>query len=110
MAGTFELKTSAGQFMFNLKAGNGERILTSERYKTKASAETGIASVKANAADNARYERKTSTSKQEYFVLKAKNGEIIGTSEMYSSTQARETGIEAVKRDAPMAPTQDLTK
>jgi uncharacterized protein YegP (UPF0339 family) len=84
--------------------------LTSERYKAKASAENGIASVKANAPDNARYERKTSTTKQEYFVLKAKNGEIIGTSEMYSSTQARETGIEAVKRDAPTAPTQDLTK
>jgi uncharacterized protein len=64
--------------MFNLKAGNGERILTSERYKTKASAETGIASVKANAPDNARYDRRTSASAQPYFVLKAKNGEIIG--------------------------------
>ena len=64
--------------MFNLKAGNGERILTSERYKTKASAETGIASVKANAPDNASYDRRTSASAQPYFVLKAKNGEIIG--------------------------------
>ena len=41
-------KTSDGQFMFNLKAVNGEIILTSERYKAKASAETGIASVKTN--------------------------------------------------------------
>jgi uncharacterized protein len=43
-------------------------------------------------------------------VLKAKNGEIIGTSEMYSSVGARDAGIDAVKRDAPPAPTKDLTK
>jgi uncharacterized protein YegP (UPF0339 family) len=110
MAGTFELKASAGQFMFNLKAGNGEPILTSERYTTKASAEGGIASVKVNASDNARYDRKTSASGQSYFVLKGKNGEPLGTSEMYSSVGARDGGIDAVKRGAPTAPTQDLTK
>lgn len=43
MAGKFELKKSKdGQFMFNLKASNGQVILTSEMYKTKASAENGI--------------------------------------------------------------------
>ena len=110
MAGTFELKASAGQFMFNLKAGNGEPILTSERYTTKASAEGGIASVKVNAPDNARYDRKTSTSGQPYFVLKGKDGEPLGTSEMYASVGARDAGIDAVKRDAPTAPTKDLTK
>jgi uncharacterized protein YegP (UPF0339 family) len=60
--------------------------------------------------DNARNERKTSTSGQVYFVLKAKNGEIIGSSEMYSSVGARDAGIDAVKRDAPAATTNDLTK
>ena len=44
--GFYELKVAKdGQFMFNLKAANGQVILTSELYKTKASAENGIASV-----------------------------------------------------------------
>ena len=51
MAGTFELKnTKSGQFMFNLKAGNGQVIATSEHYTTKAAALNGIESVKTNAA------------------------------------------------------------
>jgi uncharacterized protein YegP (UPF0339 family) len=52
MAGTFELKTAkSGQFHFNLKAGNGQVIATSEMYESKASALNGIASVKTNAPD-----------------------------------------------------------
>ena len=110
MAGKFELKkSSSGQFMFNLKAGNGEIILTSELYKAKSSAEGGIESVKKNAPDDGRYERKTSTAGQPYFVLKAGNGEIIGKSEMYSSTAGTENGIASVKRNAPDAQVEDLT-
>jgi uncharacterized protein YegP (UPF0339 family) len=52
MAGKFELKeTKNGQFMFNLKAGNGEIIASSEQYTTKAAALKGIESVRKNAAD-----------------------------------------------------------
>jgi uncharacterized protein YegP (UPF0339 family) len=51
MAGTFELKpTASGQFMFNLKASNGQVIATSEHYTTKAAALSGIESVRKNAA------------------------------------------------------------
>lgn len=54
MAATFVVtKTSNGQFRFNLKAGNGEIIATSESYTTKAAALGGIESVKKNAADAA---------------------------------------------------------
>jgi uncharacterized protein YegP (UPF0339 family) len=49
MAGKFVLKKSGVQYMFNLKAGNGEIIATSERYTTKAAALNGIESVKQNA-------------------------------------------------------------
>jgi uncharacterized protein YegP (UPF0339 family) len=49
MAGKFVLKRSGDQYMFNLKAGNGEIIATSERYTTKDSALNGIQSVKDNA-------------------------------------------------------------
>jgi uncharacterized protein YegP (UPF0339 family) len=111
MAGKFELKkSSSDQFRFNLKASNGEIILTSESYKTKSGAENGIASVKKNAPDDNRYERRTSTSNQPYFVLKAANGESIGKSEMYSSTTAMENGIASVKRNAPDAKIDDLTE
>ena len=49
MAGKFDLKMSlSGKYMFNLKAGNGQIILTSELYERKSAAENGIESVKKN--------------------------------------------------------------
>ena len=108
----FEIKTSASNtqpYYFNLKAVNAEIILTSETYTTKQSAETGIASVKQNAPISSRFEKKTSVKGEPYFVLKAANGQIIGTSEMYSSEAARDNGILAVQRDAPVATVLDVS-
>lgn len=102
-------KASDGQVYFNLKAGNGETILTSEMYKAKASALNGIESVRKNAPDDARYERKVSTNGKHFFVLKAANHEVIGQSEMYSSENAREQGIASVKSNAPDADVDDQT-
>ena len=110
MSGKFELKTAkSGQFHFNLLAGNGQGILSSEMYESKASAENGIASVKKNSPDDSRYERLISKSNKPYFVLKAGNGQIIGQSELYESTAARDNGIESVKKNAPEAALIDLT-
>lgn len=110
MAAKFELKKAMnGQVMFNLKAGNGEVILTSETYVAKAAAKDGIAAVRVNAPTDARYARRIATNGQHYFVLTALNGRVLGTSETYSSAQAMENGIAAVKRDAPNAPLEDLT-
>ena len=104
MSAIFDLsKSKNDKFYFNLKAGNGEIILTSEMYEAKASAIQGIESVKANAGKDAQYERKTSTSGKPYFNLKAANGEVIGTSEMYGTEVARDHGIESVKTNAPGA-------
>lgn len=109
MAGKYDLKKSpSGKFMFNLKASNGQIILTSELYNTKKSAENGIASVKKNAGNDARFERKASKKKEPYFVLKASNGQTIGKSEMYSSAASMENGIASVKKNAD-SPTQDNT-
>jgi uncharacterized protein len=107
MATHFDLKRSGTQFMFNLKAANGETVLTSERYTTKQSAQGGIGSVKVNAPIDARYARKTSANGQPYFTISGANGEVLGVSESYSSTAARDTGIEWVKKNAPSAPTTD---
>lgn len=104
MAGKFELKQSTnGKFHFNLKAGNGEIILSSEMYESKGAAENGIESVKKNAASDDSFERKTSANGAPFFTLKAGNGQVIGKSEMYSSTSSMENGINSVKTNAPDA-------
>lgn len=110
MAGKFELYTDkAGEFRFRLKAGNGENILASEGYKQKSSAENGITSVKNNAADDARYERKETAADKYMFNLKATNGQVIGTSQSYTSASGRDNGIESVGRNAPDAAIDDQT-
>lgn len=110
MAAKFQLKQSgSGQFMFNLKAGNGEVILTSELYEEKQNAVAGVDSVKINAGVDARYERKTAKNGQAYFVLKSANGQTIGKSEMYSSVSAMENGIQSVKKNGPIASIEDST-
>lgn len=110
MSAKFDLKQGgSGQFMFNLKAVNGEVILTSELYKQKESAIAGIESVKANAGEDTRYQRKTAKNGQPYFVLTATNGQVIGMSEMYSSVAAMESGIQSVKKNGPVAGIEDST-
>lgn len=110
MAAAYELKKTAnGQYMFNLKAGNNEIILTSETYSAKSGAEGGIESVRKNSTLDERFERKESSSGKPFFVLKAGNHEPIGKSELYESTGARDKGIESVKKNGPEAPVRDLT-
>ena len=110
MAGWFEVSQAKdGQYRFVLKAGNGEPVLTSELYKTKASALSGIASVQKNSPDDARYERLVSKADKPYFNLKAANHQIIGTSQFYASEQYRDKGIESVKNNGVSETVKDLT-
>ena len=102
-------KRTNGEFQFNLKADNGQVILTSEGYSAKAGCENGISSVKTNSQDDSKFDRKTSSNGKPNFNLKATNGQIIGTSEMYESTSGRDNGIESVKNNAPSASTEDLS-
>src|ERR1700754_1941825 len=97
------------EFQFILKAGNGEAILTSEGYTTKSSSNNGIESVRTNAQQDARFERKKSSNSKHYFVLKAANGQVIGTSEMYETEQGMERGIDSVRKNAPHATLEDQT-
>ena len=99
--GKFEIKKDVSdQFRFNLKASNGEIILSSEAYTSKSACENGIESVRDNSQNDAMFERKNATDGSPYFNLKATNGQVIGTSEMYSSVAARENGIASVKTNA----------
>lgn len=92
-----------GDYQFNLKAGNGQVILTSQGYASKASCLNGVESVKKNSQDDARFDRKESSNGKPFFNLTATNGQIIGNSEMYESVAARENGIASVKKNAPDA-------
>lgn len=108
MAGKFEIKAGKnGKFRFNLKASNGQVILSSEAYDSRKGAEAGIASVKKNAGNDGRFERKTAKDGSFYFTLKAANGEPIGKSEMYKTKRSMENGIASVGKNAPEAPVVD---
>ena len=96
-----------GDYYFNLKAPNHEIILASEGYTTKSSAEKGMESVRVNAPEDNHFERKIAKNDQFYFNLKAANGQVIGTSEMYTTKAGRDNGIESVKKNAPNAETKN---
>ena len=111
MAAKFEIKIGKkGQFYFNLKAANGEVILTSETYKARDSSEKGIESVRKHSANDSMFDRKIASNGQNFFVLKAANGETIGKSETYSSFSAMTKGIASVRRNAPAARVVDQTQ
>lgn len=110
MAGRFELsKNKDDQFHFVLKAGNGEIILTSQRYNSRDAAENGIASVRKNCGSDDRYESKVASNGKHYFNLKAANQQVIGTSQMYASAQSRDTGIASVKTNGTTETVEDKT-
>jgi uncharacterized protein YegP (UPF0339 family) len=111
MASSFVIeKGKTGKYRFNLRAGNSQVILTSETYEAKASAETGIASVRKNSQDDGRYTRKTAKDGSAYFVLTATNGQTIGKSEMYTAAAGMENGIKSVKANAPGAKVVDKSE
>ena len=111
MAAHYVLSNSKdGQVMFNLKAANGQIVLTSERYTTKAAALNGIESVRKNSPLDGQYERRENSKGEPYFILKAANSQEIGRSEYYSSASAMENGIASVKTNGPDASVVDETQ
>jgi len=108
--GTFLIsKRKNDEYQFNLRAENGEIILSSEGYFSKMACKNGIESVRKNSTEDNRYERKTSTNGKYYFNLKAANSQVIGTSEMYETSSGRDNGINAVKQSAPTATISDIS-
>ncbi len=108
MAGKFVITTGKnGEEYFVLKAGNGEVILQSEGYKSHAACKNGIESVCTNCTDESCFEVKTAKDGREYFVLKAKNGQVIGRSQMYKTSSGCKNGMASVCRSAPGAKVQD---
>ncbi len=109
MPGKFELKRAVnGKFVFNLKADNGETVLTSQTYASRGSALAGVASVKKNVSLATRFDRKVAKNGSAYFVLMAANGKQIGRSETYTNASAMEKGIVSVRKHAKAAKIEDL--
>lgn len=108
MAAKYVLKKSKNEkFFFNLQATNGQPILASEMYETKASALNGIESVRKNGGVEARFDKLNAKDGSPYFTLKATNGQVIGQSEMYASVASRDNGIASVMKNAADAVLDD---
>ena len=103
-----EKKENGSSYHFVLKAKNGQVILSSESYNSKSAAEKGILSVKKNSQNNAKFERKTAKNGKFYFNLKASNGQIIGSSQMYAGEAGMENGIKSVSENALSAETKEV--
>lgn len=115
--GKFVVKQTATGFKFDLKAGNGETIATSEVYTTKAACLNGVQSVKnccigevedqtvepIVTVKHPKFELYADKAGEFRFRLKAGNGEVIATSEGYKAKSSCENGIESVKKNAPEA-------
>lgn len=105
----YQIKWSSNrQYYWVLRSVNAEVLLTSETYVSKQGCKDGIAASKVCTGDNNFRRYTASNGYQYYFTQIAANGQVLGTSEMYNSVQARENGIAAVKRDAPKAGVEDL--
>jgi len=109
MPAKFQIKKARnGKFFFHLLATNGEVILASQMYASKATAKKGIISVQANAANPDRYQEKTNKAGEHYFVLKAKNQQVIGSSESYAGKTGVKNGMKSVSKSAPNAIIEDI--
>lgn len=103
--GRFEVfLDKAGEHRFNLKAANGEVILSSEGYARREGCLKGIESVRRHSAEDRFFERTIAASGRYHFNLKAANGEVIGTSQTYADPGSLENGIRSVRYHAPDAP------
>ena len=116
--GKFVIRNVASGIKFDLKATNGQVIATSEVYTTEAACRNGIESVMKNApianvedqtvenfekVSHPKFEMYADKAGEFRFRLKARNGEIIATSEGYTTKASCENGIASVQKNAPEA-------
>ena len=116
--GKFVVKEGKGGMRFNLKAGNGEIIATSQDYASEETCMKGIESVKKNAPiaaledqtvenyevqKNPKFEIYKDKAGEFRFRLKATNGQIIAVGEGYKAMAGCKNGIESIRKNAPDA-------
>lgn len=116
--GKFVVRNTNTGVKFDLKAGNGQVIATSEVYNSLAACKNGIESVKKNAPvapvedqtvdgyateKNPKFEIYQDKAEEYRFRLKAGNGQVIAVSEGYTTLANCKNGVESVKKNAPDA-------
>ena len=116
--GKFVIRETASGVKFDLKAGNGETIATSEVYNSESACLNGVESVRKNAPTAAvedqtkegcavekhpKFEVYQDKGGEFRFRLKATNGQIIAVSEGYTALAGCMNGIESVRKNAPDA-------
>jgi len=101
-------KEKDGHFYATLKVKGGNVMLNSIRHLSKSSCKDGIEIIRANAADNLKYDYKKTFDGKFYFRLKSVHGEVLGNSKIYETAEHRNVGIETVRRIAPYASVIDL--
>lgn len=114
----FVIRAVPSGLKFDLKAANGQVVLTSEVYTTAAACRRGIDSIRKNApiagmedhtredfspAVNPKFEMYRDSQGFFRFRLKAKNGKVIGVSESYAARAGCENGMESVRKNAAAA-------
>ena len=116
--GKFAVRKTATGVKFDLKAGNGEIIASSEVYTTEAACNKGIRSVRNSSVGpvedqtvegyavekHPKFEVYTDKAGEYRFRLKARNGQIVAVSEGYKTKASCYNGIESVKKNAPDSP------
>ena len=118
----FVIRYVSSGIKFDLKAGNGQTIATSEVYTTQASCKNGVESVRKNAlkakledqtvrnfqvATNPKFQLYEDKGGQYRFRLKSRNGQTIAISESYTTKAACENGIESIRKNAPEAAVEE---
>jgi len=125
MAGKFVIREIKEGFLFDLKAANGEVILSSQVYSSLATCKNGIESVRQNAPEaavedqtvegfteekNPKFEIYVYKNGDYRFRLNAKNGQVIGSGERYKSKTGCQNGIESIKKNSVDAVIVEETK
>jgi len=107
--GKFEVyKDKSEKYRFRLKASNGQPILASQGYASKAGCMNGVESVKKNSQDDSKFIRLEAKDGRPYFDLIADNKQVIGTSQMYKSKESMENGIKSVRNNAASASVEEV--
>lgn len=97
------------KFYFRMKSAEQETLFVSNGFRTKAGAMRGIASLMHHARYQTSYYRRLNSNYKYYFVLKSRDGLVLGTSQLYDTRSEREKGMESVKQASQTCRVDDLT-
>ena len=98
----FEIyRDKSGKHRFRLKAKNGENIIASQAYASRATCMKGIKSVAKHAGSKDNFKAKETRGGKWSFNLVAGNNKVVATSQSYADRSSMNKGIKSVMTNAP---------